>query len=196
MNLRSLTPSGNGGTRMSPSVNPFGFLHREIDRIFEDLTRGTPDVPGPAQVTLVPSIDVTETDNEIVIAAEMPGLERNDVEITVEDDVLTIRGEKKVERKEGEGNKYHLSERSYGVFVRVMQLPSGIDPSRIEASMANGVLRIVIPKPSRSQPQKIEVKEAAAQQSGQTQGRDRATSQSRSDQAQKGATLRTASSGS
>jgi HSP20 family protein len=196
MNLRSLTPSGNGGTRMSPSVNPFGFLHREIDRIFEDLTRGTPDVPGPAQVTLVPSIDVTETDDAIAISAEMPGLERNDVEITVEDDVLTIRGEKKVDREEGDENKYHLSERSYGVFVRVMQLPSGIDPSQIEASMANGVLRIVIPKPSRSQPKKIEVKEAASPQAGQNQGRNSASSRSQTDQGQKGAAQRSQASSS
>jgi HSP20 family protein len=186
MTLRSLTPSGNGGTRTSPSLNPFGFLHREIDRLFEDFTRGTPDVPGAAQVTLVPSIDVTETDSEIVVSAEMPGLERDDVEITVEDDVLTIRGEKKVEREEGDENKYHLSERSYGVFVRVLQLPPGIDPSQIAASMSNGVLRIVIPKPPRSQPQKIEVREAA-QRSGQDQAGSGGAAKSGMDKAQKDA---------
>ena len=95
MNLRSLTPSGSGGGRsVSPAVNPFGFLHREIDRLFDDFTRGL-DVAGQAQVNLVPSIDVAETDKEIVITAEMPGLERKDVEISLENDMLTIRGEKK-----------------------------------------------------------------------------------------------------
>jgi HSP20 family protein len=76
--------------------------------------------------------------------------------------VLTIRGEKKVESEQDDKNKnYHLSERSYGVFYRVLQLPSGVDPSKIEASMSNGVLKITIPKPARSEPKKIEVKDAA-----------------------------------
>ena len=92
----------------------------------------------------------------------MPGLERKDVEISVEDDVLTIRGEKKVESEQDDKNKnYHLTERSYGVFYRVLQLPPGVDPSKIQATMSNGVLKITIPKPARSEAKKIEVKEAA-----------------------------------
>jgi HSP20 family protein len=141
-------------------------------------------------------MDVTETDKEIEITVEMPGLERDDVEITLEDDVLTIRGEK-VERDEGNGSQprgdgskqapkddkaqgqrqgqaaeaaeqaseknksYHVAERSYGVFVRVLQLPPGIDPASVQATMSNGVLRIRIPKPANSATKKIEVKEAA-----------------------------------
>ena len=162
MNLRSLIPSGNGGSRGSnPIVNPFGSLHREIDRLFEDFTRGL-DTLGQAQVNLAPSMDVAETDNEIVISAEMPGLERKDVEISIDDNVLTIRGEKKVENEQDDKNKnYHLTERSYGVFYRVLQLPAGIDPSKVQATMSNGVLKITIPKPKRSEAKKIEVKEAA-----------------------------------
>jgi HSP20 family protein len=162
MNLRSVIPSGNGGSRnVSTTANPFGFLHREIDRLFEDFTRGL-DVAGQAQVNLVPSIDVAETDKEIMITAEMPGLERKDVDISFEDNVLTIRGEKKVEKEQDDKNKnYHLSERSYGVFLRVLQLPAGIDPSKIQATMSNGVLKITIPKPAHSEPKKIEVKDAA-----------------------------------
>ena len=161
MNLRSLIPSGNGGSRVNPSGNPFGFLHREIDRLFEDFTRGL-DATGQTQANLVPSIDVAETDKEIVITAEMPGLERKDVEISLENDMLTIRGEKKVEREKEDKNKsYHLIERNYGVFYRVLQLPPGVDPSKVQATMANGVLKITIPKPARSETKKIEVKEAA-----------------------------------
>jgi len=164
MNLRSLIPSGNGGTRTNPSANPFGFLHREIDRLFEDFTRGL-DAGGQAQVNLVPSIDVTENEKEIVITAEMPGLERKDVEISVEDEVLTIRGEKKVESQQDDKNKnYHFTERSYGMFYRVLQLPPGVDPSKIQATMSNGVLKIAIPKPAKSEPKKIEVKEEAKQE--------------------------------
>jgi HSP20 family protein len=105
---------------------------------------------------------VTEADKEIVITAEMPGLERKDVEISIDDDILTIRGEKKVEAQEGDKDKnYQVAERAYGVFLRMIQLPPGIDPSKIQAVMSKGVLKITLPKPARSETRKIEVKEAA-----------------------------------
>ncbi len=92
----------------------------------------------------------------------MPGLERKDVEISIDDDILTIRGEKKAEVQEGDKDKnYQVAERSYGVFLRMIQLPPGIDPSSIQAVMSNGVLKITIPKPARNEARKIEVKEAA-----------------------------------
>jgi HSP20 family protein len=97
-----------------------------------------------------------------VITAEMPGLERKDVDISIDNDLLTIRGEKKVETQRDDKDKnYHLSERSYGIFYRVLQLPPGVDPSKVQATMANGVLKIVVPKPANSEAKKIEVKEAA-----------------------------------
>jgi HSP20 family protein len=168
MPIRALipsTPSANGGTRLQP-VSLFGSLHREIDRLFDDLTRGGfGTLPSPAQTNLMPSIDVTETDKEIEITAELPGLERKDVDISIEDDLLTIRGEKKVETKqedqEDKDKNYHVSERSYGVFYRVIQLPPGVDPSSIQAVMSKGVLKLTIPKPAKAEPKKIEVKEAA-----------------------------------
>jgi HSP20 family protein len=181
MALRSLTPS-NGGSRSALALNPFGFLQREIDRLFQDVTRG-PDLAGQAQVMLVPNIDVTETADEIVVSVEMPGLQRDDVQITVDDDILTIRGEKRVEREEGdEDRNYHVSERSYGVFLRMLQLPAGIDPSSVEASMSNGVLRIRIPKPARSEPKKIEVKDAPQQGNGQGAAGAQQTSQGKGPQ--------------
>jgi HSP20 family protein len=160
MNLRSLTPFRERSGVARPEFGPFGSLQREIDRLFEDFTRG---FGGQGNGSVMPSIDVTETDKEIQIAAELPGLERKDVDISIEDNVLTIRGEKKVEREEkDEKNKnYRLAERSYGVFYRVIELPSGIDPSQVQATMSKGVLTIKIPKPARSQAKKIEVKEAA-----------------------------------
>jgi HSP20 family protein len=92
----------------------------------------------------------------------LPGLERKDVEISVDGDVLTIRGEKKVEAKEEDKSKnYHVTERSYGVFFRAIQLPAGVDPASIQATMSNGVLKVTIPKPAKSEPKKIEVKDAA-----------------------------------
>ena len=107
---------------------------------------------------MIPNIEISETDNAIEVSAEMPGLERKDVEISIEDDALTIRGEKRVEEDQKDKNVQH-SERTYGVFLRVLQLPPGIDPSNVQATMSNGVLKITIPKPAKPEPKKIEVKE-------------------------------------
>jgi HSP20 family protein len=176
-------PLRDRGGLARPEATPFvfGSLQREVDRLFEEFTHGLPMLATPAMMSIVPKVDVAETDKEIEITVELPGLERKDVEISVEDDVLTIRGEKKMESEAGDkaqgskGSKqqgepkgdggsnrnYHLSERSYGVFVRMLQLPPGIDSSSIQATMSNGVLKITIPKPAKSQAKKIEVKEAA-----------------------------------
>lgn len=178
MNLRTLMPfSDNRATPMRPEVSFFGPLQREIDRLFDDFARlttlgapglqnqqGSQDQQGSQNLVqnLVPRLDVTEADKEIVITAEMPGLERKDVEISIDDDILTIRGEKKVEAQEGDKDKnYQVAERAYGVFLRMIQLPPGIDPSKIQAVMSKGVLKITLPKPARSETRKIEVKEAA-----------------------------------
>jgi HSP20 family protein len=142
---------------MRPDFGLFG-LHREIDRLFSDFAQGIGPNGTPANI--IPSIEITESDKTIEVSAEMPGLERKDVEISIEDDTLTIRGEKKIEETQNDKN-VQLSERSYGVFYRVLQLPPGIDPSSVQATMSNGVLKITIPKPAKPEPKKIEVKEAA-----------------------------------
>jgi HSP20 family protein len=160
MNLRTLIPFRDRATPMRSENNLFGPLHREIDRLFDDFARGLTAFGGSPN--LVPSLDVTETDKEIEITAELPGLERKDIDISIEDDVLIIRGEKKAEVEESDKNKnYQLNERSYGVFYRMIQLPPGIDPASVQAVMSKGVLKITIPKPARSEAKKIEVKEAA-----------------------------------
>jgi HSP20 family protein len=150
---------------MPPAFGLFGSLQREVDRLFDDFAR---NVSSNGATMLMPSIDVSETDKEIEVVAELPGLERKDVDISLENDVLTIRGEKKVESKADDTNEkqdkdkaYHVAERTYGVFYRVIQLPPGIDPSTVQATMSKGVLKINIPKPTPSTATKIEVKEAA-----------------------------------
>jgi HSP20 family protein len=163
MNIRSLTRNNGNGTPGQVPAVVFGSLHRELDRLIEDFARGSlGGLAGPAQVNLAPSMDVSETDKEIVITAEMPGLERKDIEISVEDDVLTIRGEKKIEDEKDDKN-YHVSERVYGVFQRALQLPPGIDVSKIQATMSNGVLKLAIPKPAKVEPKKIEVQDGTQQ---------------------------------
>ena len=152
MMLRSLVPAREPNALMRPDFGLFG-LHREIDRLFSEFAQGM----GPNGANIVPNIEISETDKTIEVSAEMPGLERKDVEISIEDDALTIRGEKRVE--ENKDKNVQHSERAYGVFLRVLQLPPGIDPSSVQATMSNGVLKITIPKPAKPEPKKIEVKE-------------------------------------
>jgi HSP20 family protein len=110
MDLKSLIPVRREKTDLSTS--PFTSLRREIDRLFEDFGRGLPSF---GKLELMPSMDVTETDKEIEVTAELPGLEEKDVEINYADGVLTIRGEKKAEKEEKD-KTHHLIERSYGSF--------------------------------------------------------------------------------
>ena len=159
MNLKSLIPVGRQRNVARPD-NPFVSLQNEIDRLFENFTAGFPTLGnGMANVSL-PTMDVAETDKEIEITAELPGLEQKDVQINVSDNVLTIRGEKKAEKEQKDKN-YRLVERSYGSFERSLELPEGVNAESIKASIDKGVLKVVVPKPAPAQVKKIEVKSAA-----------------------------------
>jgi HSP20 family protein len=158
MNLKSLIPVNRDRT-VAGSSNPFMSLQREIDRLFDDFTSGFPTF-GNGKANLLPNMDVTETDKEIEITAELPGLEEKDVQINVADNLLTIRGEKKSEKEEKEKN-YRLVERSYGSFERTLELPDGVNADAIKANIAKGVLKVTVPKPAPAQAKKIEVKAAA-----------------------------------
>ena len=158
MTLNSLIPV-NRDRSVARGGNTFVSLQREIDRLFEDFTRGF-SAFGNGKTDLLPNMDVTETDKEIEITAELPGLEEKDVQINVSDNVLTIRGEKKAEKEEKDKN-YRLIERSYGSFERTLELPNGVNADGIKANIANGVLKVTVPKPAPKQVKKIEVKAAA-----------------------------------
>jgi HSP20 family protein len=132
-------------------------LRREIDRLFED-TIGM-DAWGRHGTAWAPSVDVREDDHELVLSLELPGVKPSDVEITAENGVLTIRGEKHEMRKEGdEGTRYHVVERSYGGFARSFQMPKGLDEANIAAEYTNGVLTIHVPKTALAQPRRIAIK--------------------------------------
>ena len=106
-------------------------------------------------------IDVAESKDAIEVTAELPGVDEKDVDVTLADDVLTIRGEKKSEREERDKEKnWHVVERSYGSFSRAIPLPFEADPTKVEAKFDNGVLRIHLPKPEdvTKKEQKIEIK--------------------------------------
>ena len=158
MNLKSLIPVGRD-RGVARSDNPFISLQREIERLFDDFTRGFPALSN-GKAGLLPSMDVIETDKDIEITAELPGLEEKDVQINVTDNLLTIRGEKTAEKEEKDKN-YRLVERSYGSFERTLELPDGVNADTIKASISKGVLTVTVPKPAPAQVKKIEVKAAA-----------------------------------
>ena len=157
MDLKSLIPVGRNRNVARREWNPFDTLQREIDRLYEDFGRR---MPAFGALSLTPTIDVTETDKEIEITAELPGLEDKDVEVNVVDNVLTIRGEKKADRDEKSKN-YQIVERSYGAFARTIELPDGVDAAAIKASIAKGVLKVTVPKPVPAKSTKVEIKSAA-----------------------------------
>jgi HSP20 family protein len=159
MNLRSLAPFSGSSNAARPEIGFFGTLQREVDRLFDEFSRDLAPLQQVAN-NLVPRIDVAETDDAIEVSAELPGLERGDVGITLDDNVLTIRAEK-IQETEGRDRNYRVTECAYGVFYRTIDLPPGVDPSSIEATMSNGVLKIRIPKPSHAGAKKIEVKEGS-----------------------------------
>lgn len=135
--------------RMTTSAPIFG-LRREIDRLFEDTF-------GREGGTFTPAVDIKENDQEIRLEVELPGLRPENVEVMAENGVLTIRGEKRSERKEGEDNRYQVVERTYGTFLRTFQLPQGVDEEQIKAEFENGVLSLSIPKAALPQPKRIEI---------------------------------------
>ena len=138
--------------RTSLSAPVFG-LRREIDRLFED-TFGR----GDAMSAWTPAVDVSENEKELRLEIELPGINPNEVELTAENGVLTIRGEKRSERKEGdEESRYHMVERSYGSFMRSFQLPQGLDQTKIQASYNNGILSVHLPKTALPQPHRIQI---------------------------------------
>jgi HSP20 family protein len=103
-----------------------------------------------------PAVDIFEKGDDLVIRAEIPGVDKDDVDITVRNNSLTLRGERKREQEITEENSYRL-ERSYGNFVRSFTLPRTVDASRISARYSNGVLDIVLPKAEEAKPKKIEI---------------------------------------
>jgi HSP20 family protein len=134
-------------------------LRGEMDRLWDDyFGSGRRGLQG-LQPEFAPAVDVKETDTQIVVKAEVPGMDPKDINISVTGEVLTIKGEKKSEREEKEEN-YHLVERSYGSFSRSLALPAAVDLDKIEAKYDKGVLTVTCPKKEEVKPKAIEIKTA------------------------------------
>lgn len=133
-----------------------GDMNRLFDSFFQGRGLGLASGNGSAGRRWIPPMDLVEADDEYVLRADLPGLAKDDLEIEVKDNVLTISGERQAEhedRKEG----YHRVERAFGRFSRSLDLPKGIDASAVSADFENGVLEVRIPKPEERQPTRIEI---------------------------------------
>lgn len=164
MTLRELTPwraSRFPASYRDPS--PFRAFHRDFDRLFDEFFGGV-DLPTTRDAkrgmpTLNPRLDVTETEKAYEVSVELPGIDEKDVELTLADGVLTLKGEKKVDSERKEKGRVHI-ERSFGSFQRSLSLPADADEEKVEAAFKNGVLTVTLPKKPEAQPhhKKIEIK--------------------------------------
>jgi HSP20 family protein len=130
---------------------PFFELHQRVNDLFDDFFGGFDAGLSrlESRYLTTPSIDVSETDEEVRITADLPGMDEKDVQVVLENDILTLKGEKKQEQEEKKRN-YHVIERSYGEFQRVISLPASVDKEKIKATFKKGVLSVILPKTPES----------------------------------------------
>jgi HSP20 family protein len=126
-------------------------IHDEMNRLFGASPRNS------FAVAFNPAVDIAVEKDSVVVKADLPGLTKDDVSVTLQDNYLTIRGEKKQETEQKETN-YFLSERAYGSFARTIELPLAVDANKIEARFKDGVLQVTLPKTEEAKPKQIEVK--------------------------------------
>lgn len=131
-------------------------LREKMNRLFEDFYPAQGEERDLVASSWTPAVDIFETEHELVLTAELPGLEDKDIEIKVEDNTLTLKGERKFEKETKEEN-YHRVERSYGSFYRSFSIPAYIDQDKIKAEHDHGILKVSLPKKHDSKPRKIEV---------------------------------------
>lgn len=133
-------------------------MQREINKMFDSFFRSAlPDESPLIAGTWSPATDIVEHDDNFVVNVELPGMRKEDVKITMQDNTLMIRGEKKEER-ESKGSSYHRVERSYGSFQRSFALPSTVKAESIEAAFKDGILTVSLPKSEEAKPKQIDVK--------------------------------------
>jgi HSP20 family protein len=157
MSVRDLIPWSRGNDQ-APTIyrgaemDPFLSLHRDVNRLFDEVFRGfdAPSLFGRMQTGngAWPNVEVSETDKDIRVTAEVPGLEEKDIEVLLDDGVLTLRGEKK---SETEDTGRQFSERYYGRFERRLALGREVEEDKLAATFKNGVLRVTLPKTAKAQ---------------------------------------------
>ncbi|MCF6370951.1 Hsp20/alpha crystallin family protein [Rhizobium halophilum] len=158
MTIRDLIPWGRNNGHSTPTAfnegrDPFLSLHRDVNRLFDDVFRGfgaglTLPNGGSSLGRAWPSVEISDQDKEIKVTAEVPGLDEKDIEVLLNDGVLTLRGEK---RSETEDKERQFSERYYGRFERRVPLGYEVEEDKVDAQFKNGVLTVVLPKSEKAQ---------------------------------------------
>ena len=160
MSIKDLVP--RIGRRNLPTrqeeADPFRDFQRQMNRLFDDFFGETPLAergrePEWAPAAFLPRVDVSETDAEVKVSAELPGMDEKDVSVELQDDVLVLRGEKKREQEE-KGKNWYRREQSYGAFRRAIELPAGVDAGQAKAQFKKGVLTFTAPKRAEEQAQR------------------------------------------
>jgi HSP20 family protein len=139
---------------VAPELNAF---QQEIDRLFGGSHKDGGAEDNGEVSTYLPAVDIVEHDDEFVVKADLPGVVKDDVKITVTNDILTIRGEKKQVKDEKKANEHRI-ERVYGTFQRSFSLPKSVSSDKIEATFTDGVLTVKLPKMEEAKPKQVEIK--------------------------------------
>lgn len=165
MSIKDIVTRKSNEERPARTADSLFSLHSDMNRLFDDFFRGFELVPFEGgRMTAVagfnPRVNISETEKEISISAELPGMDDKDVTVELEDEALTLRGEKKEEHEE-KGRNWHRVESSYGSFHRVIALPSNVDSANARASFKKGVLSVTLPKRPEEQSKKKKLEIAA-----------------------------------
>jgi len=144
-------------TRWDP-LRELSMMQDRMNRMFDDAGRGWRTDEPSSTTTWSPAVDIYETENEITVHAELPGVERKDIGLNLEKNVLTLKGERRFE-KETKQENYHRIERAYGGFSRSFSIPAIVDEERIRAEYKDGILKISLPKKEQVKPKQIQIAE-------------------------------------
>jgi len=131
-------------------------IQDEMSRLFNAFFTRTSDRTEGRTLSWSPLVDISETDDKIKVTAEVPGMKKDDIKISIQDNVLTLKGEKKQEKEEKDKNS-HRVERAYGAFERSFSLPASVQTDKVKASYKEGVLTISLPKPEEAKPKEIDI---------------------------------------
>lgn len=131
-------------------------LQGEVNRLFDSFFGSGPKNGNGALRRWIPSMDLVEADDDLVLRADLPGMSEDDVQIEIKDNVLTVSGERRSEHEDKQ-ESFYRAERSFGHFARSLTLPEGVDPDSVQATFDNGVLEVRVPKPAERKPHRVAI---------------------------------------
>ncbi len=166
MARNALAPYRNVGL-LGAGIDDMFSLHRDINRLFDQVLGGTEVGAISGASILNTRMNVSETEQDVRLTAELPGVAEDDIDISLDDDLLTIRAEKRVEKRD-DRESFHVMERAYGTFQRSLRLPFVVDPAAVNARFENGVLTVTMPKAeAQRRIRRIELQRGTGQPNGE-----------------------------